>query len=341
MLGKGRWSGVRIAVFTGSSEGPESHRRAAADFGRRLAESGVGIVYGGGRVGLMGIVADAALAAGGEVIGVMPRHLADQEIEHPDLTRLDIVTTMHDRKARMAELADAFVALPGGAGTLEELFEVWTWGQLGLHSKPTALLDVDGFFRLLIDHLRYAGESGYIGPEYLKSLGVVGDAEEFLCFVAGYEHPARKWSDRVRTSSSGAEPEPEPAKVGWIQLRGGRLLTVRSADDSRFALPGGDVEPGEAMEQALVRGVQEDLGLRLSDLRQAFSVRDPAPDAGHGARLTVYCYHAQADGSVRPGRDVAEFRWLSAGEAEYATPPVQQVLARLQPELTVPPGPPA
>jgi hypothetical protein len=171
-------------LFTGSRDGPASHQRAAREFAGGLAESGVGVVYGGGRVGLMGIVADAALAAGGEVIGVMPQHLVDREIEHPGLTRFDIVTTMHERKARMADLSDAFVALPGGAGTLEELFEVWTWGQLGLHSKPTALLDVDDFYGPLLDHLRQAGDAGYITPTYLRSLGVVHTAKEFLRFVA-------------------------------------------------------------------------------------------------------------------------------------------------------------
>lgn len=187
---------VRVALFTGSRDGPASHQRAAREFASGLAESGVGVVYGGGRVGLMGIVADAALAAGGEVIGVMPQHLVDREIEHPGLTRFDIVTTMHERKARMADLSDAFVALPGGAGTLEELFEVWTWGQLGLHSKPTALLDVDGFYGPLLDHLRQASDAGYITPPYLRSLGVVHTAKEFLRFVADYRHPARKWSER-------------------------------------------------------------------------------------------------------------------------------------------------
>ncbi len=115
------------------------------EFARELAVAGVGIVYGGGRVGLMGVLADAALAAGGQVVGVIPQHLVDGEIAHDRLTRLDVVASMHERKARMAELGDAFVALPGGAGTLEELFEVFTWGQLGLHAKPTALVDPDGF----------------------------------------------------------------------------------------------------------------------------------------------------------------------------------------------------
>lgn len=186
-----------LCVYCGSAVGSAPEYAAAARrLGRVLADRGVGLVYGGGRVGLMGTVADAALAAGGEVIGVMPQHLVDREIEHPGLTRFDIVTTMHERKARMADLSDAFVALPGGAGTLEELFEVWTWGQLGLHSKPTALLDVDDFYRPLLDHLQQAGDVGYIAPTYLRSLGVVHTAKEFLRFVADYQHPARKWTDR-------------------------------------------------------------------------------------------------------------------------------------------------
>ena len=129
---------VRVAVFAGSAAGPTAHLDAAADFARRLAEAGVGIVYGGGRVGVMGVVADAALAADGEVVGVMPQHLVDREIAHRGLTRLDVVADMHARKARMTELADAFIALPGGPGTLDETFEAWTWGQLGLHDKPVA-----------------------------------------------------------------------------------------------------------------------------------------------------------------------------------------------------------
>jgi uncharacterized protein (TIGR00730 family) len=184
---------VRIAVFTGSHDGPESHAAAAAAFATGLAEAGVGIVYGGGRVGLMGVVADAALAAGGEVVGVIPQHLVDDEVAHPGLPRLEVVGSMHERKAVMADLADAFVALPGAAGTLEELFEAWTWGMLGLHSKPTALLDVDGFWQPLLAQLRRMVDDGYLDAVRLDALGVVSDAKGLLAFVEGYEHPARKW----------------------------------------------------------------------------------------------------------------------------------------------------
>jgi uncharacterized protein (TIGR00730 family) len=187
---------VRVAVFTGSQSGPSSHQQAAADLAAGLARAGVGIVYGGGHVGLMGVVADAALAAGGEVVGVIPQHLVDDELAHPGLPRLEVVQTMHERKARMAELADAFIALPGAAGTLEELFEAWTWGMLGLHAKPTALLDVEGFWDPLLEQLRRMVDAGYLDGRRLDALGVVTDAPALLEFVEGYEHPARKWTVR-------------------------------------------------------------------------------------------------------------------------------------------------
>lgn len=184
---------MRIAIFTGSSPGPEDHGRAAAALAASLAANGVGIVYGGGKVGLMGVVADAALEAGGEVIGVMPRHLVAREIAHRGLTRLEVVEDMHERKARMAALSDAFVALPGGAGTLEELFEVWTWGHLGLHSKPVALVDQGGFYRPLLDQLQVMAAAGYVGSAQLASLGLVEDAEHLLRYVRDYRPAASKW----------------------------------------------------------------------------------------------------------------------------------------------------
>ena len=189
-----RPSPTRIAVFTGSQSGPPSHAAAAAAFARDLAEAGVGIVYGGGHVGLMGVVADAALEVCGEVVGVIPQHLVDDELAHPRLPRLEVVQSMHERKARMAELSDAFVALPGAAGTLDELFEAWTWGMLGLHAKPTALIDVDGFWQPLLAQLRRMVDDGYLDGRRLDALGVVEDAAGLLAFMDGYQHPARKWT---------------------------------------------------------------------------------------------------------------------------------------------------
>ena len=181
---------MRVAVFTGSHAGPASHRAAAAAFATQLAEAGVGIVYGGGKVGLMGVVADAALAAGGEVIGVIPQSLVAREIAHAGLTALHVVDTMHERKARMAALADAFVALPGGVGTLEELFEVWTWGQLGLHAKPCGLLDVAGYYRPLLAFVDQGVAEGFIRPAQRRTRVVDDDAARLIDRLAAVGAPA-------------------------------------------------------------------------------------------------------------------------------------------------------
>jgi len=145
-----------------------------------LVAQGIGIVYGGARVGLMGLLADRALAAGGEVIGVIPRDLFDREVPHRGVTRLVEVDSMHERKARMAELADAFVALPGGVGTLEELFEVFTWQLLGIHPKPVALLDPDGFYDPLVEQLDRIVAQGYLSPERRAALPRFQDVHELL-----------------------------------------------------------------------------------------------------------------------------------------------------------------
>ncbi len=176
---------MRVAVFLGSSTGLEpEYVVAAADFGRRLARAGVGIVYGGASVGMMGALADAALAEGGEVIGVIPGGLFAAEIPHPALTRLEVVGTMHERKALMAALADGFAALPGGLGTLDELFEILTWQQIGLHAKPVALVDVGGFWDPLTRMLDGLTEAGFVPRAARDCLVQVDDADEFLTLLA-------------------------------------------------------------------------------------------------------------------------------------------------------------
>jgi uncharacterized protein (TIGR00730 family) len=187
---------VRVAVFMGSSPGTPRHREAAVALAEGLVARDIGIVYGGASVGLMGLVADTALAAGGHVIGVIPRRLVDREIAHQGLTRLVVVESMHERKAKMAELAEAFVALPGGAGTLEELFEVFTWGMLGLHDKPAALLDPDGYYDALCGQLDLMVADGYIGADQRAALGRVRDVEELMAWFATNQHSARRWYDR-------------------------------------------------------------------------------------------------------------------------------------------------
>ena len=155
----------RLAIYCGSSPGADPAFAAAAKAtGAEMARRGIALVYGGGRMGLMGIVADAVLAGGGEAHGVIPKALIDLEVAHRGLTELHVVATMHERKARMTELTDAFLALPGGIGTFDELFEAWTWNALGYHAKPFALLNVAGFWDGLLGFLDHAAASGFMSP---------------------------------------------------------------------------------------------------------------------------------------------------------------------------------
>lgn len=171
----------RICVYLGSREGHDPRfREAAAALGRGIAARGYGLVYGGARIGLMGVVANAALEAGGEVVGVMPRHLVDREMAHHGLSQLIHVDSMHERKASMAAHADAFVALPGGIGTLEELFEVWTWQYLGLHDKPIGVLDTGGFYQPLLGFLDNTVSAGFLAAKTRAELQHASTPEALL-----------------------------------------------------------------------------------------------------------------------------------------------------------------
>jgi uncharacterized protein (TIGR00730 family) len=187
----------RICVYAGSNAGSDPAYAAAAQaLGRALAARGTGLVYGGGRVGLMGEVADAALGAGGEAIGVIPEALFDRELGHRGLTELRVVATMHERKALMAELADGFVALPGGIGTLEELVEVLTWSQLGIHAKPCGVLDASGFYSGLRAFLDHMVAEGFLHERHREGLLADADPAALLDRLARWQPPAvHKWLD--------------------------------------------------------------------------------------------------------------------------------------------------
>ncbi len=189
-----------VAVYCGSNSGsrPIYAERAGA-LARRLAKDGVSIVYGGGNVGLMGIVADAALEAGGEVVGVIPEQLVNWEVAHRGLTRLEVVADMHTRKARMFDLSDAFVALPGGFGTLDEMFEMLTWRQLGLGDRPCAFLDIDGFYSPLMSMLDRMVAERFLHPEQRTDLWHGDDIDAMLAWMRAYR-PAQadKWMDEKR-----------------------------------------------------------------------------------------------------------------------------------------------
>lgn len=180
----------RVCVFCGSSSGTRpAYAEAARATGRLIAQRGLGLVYGGGEVGLMGILANAALEAGGEVIGVIPEALMRMEVGHPDLTALHVVATMHERKAMMAELSDGFIALPGGIGTLEELFEIWTWGQLGIHPKPLGFLDVAGYYDALHAFLDHSVGEGFLKARHRAMTAVESDPAALLDRLAAYQPP--------------------------------------------------------------------------------------------------------------------------------------------------------
>lgn len=189
-----------ICLFCGSNKGvkPE-YQTAAREFGRTLAEQGITLVYGAGKVGLMGVAADAALEAGGKVIGIIPEFLKAKEVAHLGLTELHVTETMHQRKAMMAELSDGFVALPGGFGTFDELFEILTWGQLALHRKPVGLLDVAGFYQPLLAMARHASSEGFVSSTNLELFAADSNVTGLLQRMREYKPMTTdKWLDLSR-----------------------------------------------------------------------------------------------------------------------------------------------
>lgn len=192
---------MRICVFCGSSPGVRpAYAQAAQRLGELFARRGIALVFGGGRVGLMGITADSVLAHGGEAIGVMPRGLIEREIGHERLTKLHVVETMHERKALMADLADAFIALPGGYGTLEEFAEILTWSQLGIQIKPCGLLSVEGFWSGLLQFFDHAVEERFVHPQNRDLVLVASTPEEMLDKIEAWSPPGHveKWLDRAK-----------------------------------------------------------------------------------------------------------------------------------------------
>ncbi len=191
----------RVCVFCGSSVGTQSiYRDVAVAMGTLLAARGIGLVYGGGNVGLMGVIADAALAAGGDVIGVIPRALADREVAHTGVTDLRIVDSMHTRKAMMADLSDAFIAMPGGVGTFEEFFEAVTWTQLGLHRKPCGLLNAGGFYSPLAVFIDQAVSEGFIKPAHRAIIVIADDPARLLDQLGNVRLPdVPKWIRKEET----------------------------------------------------------------------------------------------------------------------------------------------
>ncbi len=186
---------MKIAVYCGSSEGKNPiYKQEARRLGEFLAKENIGLVYGGGGVGLMGHIADAVMSGGGYVYGVIPEHLKSKEIAHFGLSELHVVENMHIRKNMMIEAADAFVAMPGGAGTMEEIFEVWTWLQIGYHKKPCAFYNVNGFYDKLLDFVLGMVNEGFLDKKYLDALIVEDEPEKLINAIKEHKSPLSKWS---------------------------------------------------------------------------------------------------------------------------------------------------
>jgi hypothetical protein len=323
---------MRVCVFCGSGLGnAAAFLEPVRGLGHLLADEGIGLVYGGARVGLMGVLADAVLARGGEVIGVIPRALVQREIAHPTLTELRVVENMHERKATMAELAEGFVALPGGTGTMEELFEAWTWGQLGLHVKPCGLLNIAGYYDALLAFIDRAMTAGFLSQRHREMLVVEEDAHALLRRFTSYSPPDHKWTESTKTAGSrvrrdGAAPVIDA--LAWVCVQGGRILGVRSRHKDVFYIPGGKRNSSESDYVALAREIQEELSVRLlpETLTLVTVVNAPAHGYSAGTTVRMICYCADHIGDLRPDSEIEEVAWLSSTDRGRCAPAAQRVL---------------
>lgn len=321
---------MRICVFCGSNSGnKELYASAAREMGQTLAQRKIDLIYGGGRVGLMGALADAALTAGGAVMGVMPRSLVEREIQHLKLSELHIVATMHERKTKMAELADGFIALPGGAGTFEEIFEQWTWAQLGIHRKPCGFLNTNSYFEPLRTMIDRMADEGFLSPEHASMLVFDTKPAALLDAFRGYSPPVVKWQ---------APPNADQLVqtviriVAALVLDGaGRVLLVRKKGTRAFMQPGGKLLDSESHLAALERELEEELRCSVRPGSPAFLGTFTAQAANEtGCLVEAALYRVELLGTIRPSSEIEEVVWLDSGI------PTQIELAPLTRETVLP-----
>jgi len=296
-----------ICVFCGSSFGRNrSYRDAAKATGLALARAGLRLIYGGGKVGLMGALADEVLSAGGQVTGIIPHALWEREIAHQGLTELRIVESMHARKTLMAELSDAFIALPGGAGTLEEIFEQWTWSQLGIHTKPCGFLNVDGYFNPQIGMIERMVANGFLSHTYAAMLSVETDPTVLLARIQAYRPPATKWSGKDDPTNS-ANSIPIAAAI--IADESGRVLLVRKCQTSFFMQPGGKLGAGETAQEALARELREELGCSVvSSEFLGFFAAPAANEPMHSVEAALF--QVIVGGYLEARAEIEEIAWV-------------------------------
>ena len=303
-----------ICVFCGSSSGVSArYEEATRATGRALVRAGVRLVYGGGKVGLMGVLADAVLSAGGRVTGVIPRALFEREIAHSGVSDLRIVASMHERKQTMSALADGFIALPGGAGTLEEIFEQWTWSQLGVHAKPCGLLNVNGYFSPLMAMIEHMVGEGFLARSFSAMLVVETDPAVLLTRFCSYQPPRHKWSSGSDSASVTAGVPPIRIAAAVICDRDGRILLVRKRNTLSFMQPGGKLQEGETAVAALARELREELGCTL--LKAEFLGTFSAPAANEpGQSVEAELFRAEIRGDIHPGTEIEEAVWVEPSQ---------------------------
>jgi uncharacterized protein (TIGR00730 family) len=303
---------MRVCVFCGSNLGTnELYASTAREMGRTLAQRNIAVVYGGGRVGLMGALADDTLLAGGTIIGVMPQSLVEREIQHANLSELHVVATMHERKSKMAELADGFIALPGGAGTLEEIFEQWTWAQLGIHKKPCGFLNTDGYFdplRKMIDHM--VGE-GFLRPEYASMLVFDSRPSAIIDAFRNYSPPAVKWQ-RLMTGDQSARAVIQIV-AALVQDEARRVLLVRKRGTRAFMQPGGKLRDSESHIAALERELAEELRCSVRPGSPVFLGTFSAQAANEPGHLVeAALYRVELVGTISAGSEIEEVIWVDS-----------------------------
>jgi uncharacterized protein (TIGR00730 family) len=321
---------VRICVFCGSTCGNgECYVSAAYEMGKLMAERGIELVYGGGRVGLMGALADSVLTGGGTVIGVIPQSLVEKEIQHSGLSALHIVGSMHERKDKMAALADGFIALPGGAGTLEEIFEQWTWAQLGIHNKPCGFLNTSDYFgplRMMIDTMV---QQGFLKPEYAAMLLFDTRPAAIVDKFQAYSAPSPKWM----ISAGQTDPTRRTIRIvaALVQDKARRVLLVRKKGTRAFMQPGGKLRNSESHLAALQRELCEELGCFVQLDNSEYLGMFTAPAANeNGYLVEAALYRVTLPGSIEAAAEIEELAWLDPYN------PAQIELAPLTREFVLP-----
>jgi uncharacterized protein (TIGR00730 family) len=298
---------MRLCVFCGSSSGKsEVYAQAAHDMGTTLAQTGIELVYGGGRVGLMGVIADAALAAGGSVIGVMPQALVDREVQHVSLTELHVVESMHERKTKMSTLADGFIALPGGTGTLEEIFEQWTWAQLGIHQKPCGFLNINGYFDPLRQMIEQMSGEGFLRMDHASMLVFDTKPAAIIESFRAYSAPLAKWMATAQKTIR--------IVAALIQDDCGRVLLVRKHGTSAFMQPGGKIHGDESHVETLQRELTEELSCTIQP-DPVYLGTFTAPAANEqGSHVEAVLYRVCLAGPVCAAAEIEEILWVDSNE---------------------------